>query len=989
MNKENPWHPLISYNETDKDSFYGRNIEIGEFLNIIDNELISTLYGKSGIGKSSLLKAGVFPRLRMNNYYPLYIRLSNFNYIVDNKCSYCANIIDTIEKTEDLTIEHNVDTENNELTLWEYFHTSTFRNNKKEEVYPVIVLDQFEETLLNNNLKAKELLLDLYSLISNNHRTDSCDNYKADTNYRFVISIREDCLYLLEDIIEENKISILKENRYRLRALKKETAQNIIKTVGKDFIREEIDVITEDLVKYILSYNHNGCNEIEPLILSLLCYMIFEENKSTGIRKDEILKLKNKNPLIDYYNKAISSISRREVLFIEEQMISIEGRRITVSEKNFKANIKEIDTAKYPLFVKNANNYEIAHDIMAEAIFNVKKENRAKEKTRKIKKAIYITFSILAFYVLLTIIRNNIENLYSYKESYIANDWEEIFSYDFRKGNYGSVKELHINENIFNKYGTYFPNLKTLYFGDNAKLFADISPLCAPKLNSVVFNGRYCDLKGNTKWFENITDITIDKNVKFINGDFFISHNNDIYFNVFNNKNFISLYTDVVMQRSGGDAWSILFAGNINNHHVVIPDSLKIRFKASFLKIARTIGLQELDSVEKDDNNYYYVINNNKDIKSINYTKGKKLKLTYINLANIEEIIRIENWNTKEITLPDAKRISKLTMNSLRRLNIPAIETIDNNALETEYIKELILPSRLCNDIDSLQKTCIKWGIRKFIKRIITLNDSTSAVVFDKRYYPTLSTDTPEISHDTIYNHCSYDKKTLKISKDIHTIDNNAFATAINLEELYVDTENKNYISINNTIRRRNSLFHIITYAKNSKSIILSGDYKGDLEIGDSVKEITLFCPEVINSYIGNNLDNIVLRIPPNKDFYISQNIKNRFKKVEYISGYELAYHNIVIAAKKQLTTSNNVYIVMLFLSAMLLFAIFTRNIETKLLLISTIVLYPLVYIINVLMIMNHSIRINYSIIFAITVILAGVLTTMLMNFSKRKNNRL
>jgi len=35
------------------------------------------VFAKSGVGKSSLLYAGLFPKLKKNNYYPIKIRFQN------------------------------------------------------------------------------------------------------------------------------------------------------------------------------------------------------------------------------------------------------------------------------------------------------------------------------------------------------------------------------------------------------------------------------------------------------------------------------------------------------------------------------------------------------------------------------------------------------------------------------------------------------------------------------------------------------------------------------------------------------------------------------------------------------------------------------------------------------------------------------------------------------------------------------------------------
>ena len=63
---ENPWKGLVSYEETDieKYKFCGRTEAVGKFYSLLTNNLFSTLYGRTGCGKTSLLRAGIFPLLR-------------------------------------------------------------------------------------------------------------------------------------------------------------------------------------------------------------------------------------------------------------------------------------------------------------------------------------------------------------------------------------------------------------------------------------------------------------------------------------------------------------------------------------------------------------------------------------------------------------------------------------------------------------------------------------------------------------------------------------------------------------------------------------------------------------------------------------------------------------------------------------------------------------------------------------------------------------
>jgi len=75
VDRENPWPGLRAYNERGKDYFKGRRDVARDLLRLIVREDLVLLYGISGLGKTSLLKAGVFPDLPAN-FLPVYLRLN-------------------------------------------------------------------------------------------------------------------------------------------------------------------------------------------------------------------------------------------------------------------------------------------------------------------------------------------------------------------------------------------------------------------------------------------------------------------------------------------------------------------------------------------------------------------------------------------------------------------------------------------------------------------------------------------------------------------------------------------------------------------------------------------------------------------------------------------------------------------------------------------------------------------------------------------------
>ena len=89
--KSNPWIGASAYEYEQKDSFYGRKEESIEIKKLIEENICVTLYGRSGIGKTSLINAGVLPLLE--DYIAIRIRLN----VNAEMVSYQQCICDTIE----------------------------------------------------------------------------------------------------------------------------------------------------------------------------------------------------------------------------------------------------------------------------------------------------------------------------------------------------------------------------------------------------------------------------------------------------------------------------------------------------------------------------------------------------------------------------------------------------------------------------------------------------------------------------------------------------------------------------------------------------------------------------------------------------------------------------------------------------------------------------------------------------------------------------
>jgi len=68
--RPSPFLGLSPYGESDADVFFGRRAERDLVVANLLTSRLTVLYGPSGVGKSSLLRAGVVPRLRANEGVP-------------------------------------------------------------------------------------------------------------------------------------------------------------------------------------------------------------------------------------------------------------------------------------------------------------------------------------------------------------------------------------------------------------------------------------------------------------------------------------------------------------------------------------------------------------------------------------------------------------------------------------------------------------------------------------------------------------------------------------------------------------------------------------------------------------------------------------------------------------------------------------------------------------------------------------------------------
>ena len=390
-NNNNPWLGLRTYSEGQV--LYGRSEEINSLSQDILFNRQTVVYGKSGIGKSSLLNAGVFPILRRSNMFPVNVRLDHKS----KKISYCEQIQRCVEDSlyslrRDVVgndgkkkILENLKGQKKELcsvvpnkageSLWEYFHRHVFYNDLGEEIQPVIVFDQFEEIFTickeeETRIMLFDQLADLindvppsyiyketdkteddldseedevidgnedFVLIEDDEEEDSqAYNYLQEPKFHVVITLREDFLSYLERYT--TNIPLLKHNRYCLRPLSDDQAGIIITDPVPGLISEEVAVeiickITKSEPSKFKLRDGIAQLEVDSAILSLFLSELYKKKapEDTTI-SIELVRAIGDNIITSFYEETIAGISEKSAEYLERRLVTDDERRDSIFE---------------------------------------------------------------------------------------------------------------------------------------------------------------------------------------------------------------------------------------------------------------------------------------------------------------------------------------------------------------------------------------------------------------------------------------------------------------------------------------------------------------------------------------------------------------------------------------------------------------------------------------------------------------------------------
>ncbi|MDL2358294.1 MAG: hypothetical protein QFF03_23855, partial [Pseudomonadota bacterium] len=346
VDREHPWLGLDSFTEQSSAFFYGREDEVTELARRVQRKLLTVLFGQSGLGKTSILRAGIVPRLRPEGYCPVYVRISYAPESPPPSEQIKEAILRATEALGQWSRSGSADAGE---TLWEFLHhrDDTLTDFDGRPLIPVLIFDQFEEifTLAQTDeagrRRAADFIADLADLVENRPpraleaRMELDDDAAAQfdfarSDYRVLIALREDYLAHLESV--KSAMPSITQNRMRLARMTGRQALAAVTLPGGRLVSEEV---AEAIVRFVAGGAELINAEVEPSLLSLICREL-NGNRIAQRRSEispDLLAGSHASILSEFYARALHDQPPGVHRLIEEQLLTEGGFRENLAEE--------------------------------------------------------------------------------------------------------------------------------------------------------------------------------------------------------------------------------------------------------------------------------------------------------------------------------------------------------------------------------------------------------------------------------------------------------------------------------------------------------------------------------------------------------------------------------------------------------------------------------------------------------------------------------
>lgn len=420
VDADSPWLGLLSFTEETQRFFFGRDTEIREIFLRVRDQPLTVLYGQSGYGKTSLLNAGLVPKLRADGFRPVMIRLrfekEDPPAIGQVRAALASACADAVAPAETLLARWGG------ATVWECSHDPALRPDRLAAAPPVLIFDQFEEIFTRGaaqraRAEIETLATELADLVENRPPSSIQARLTNDLDFagqldfgpspvRLIITLREDFLSYLETW--KGAMPSLMRNRMALQLLPGRQALEAVvgpgRLEGRYLVSDEVGA---QIVR-VISRRAPGTSleEIEavPPLLSLLCD---ELNRARGLAPAitaELVEQRHGDILHEFYARCFDGFPPAVRSFVEDRLITVGGHRNLVAREDAEAELAAASVVE-PAAVLDAllvrrllsaqerggtQRLEITHDVLAPLVtvsrnkrLAVEAQHRAEEETRQ------------------------------------------------------------------------------------------------------------------------------------------------------------------------------------------------------------------------------------------------------------------------------------------------------------------------------------------------------------------------------------------------------------------------------------------------------------------------------------------------------------------------------------------------------------------------------------------------------------------------------
>ena len=402
LSPDNPWPGLESFDEASEAFFFGMHAETDSLFRLLRRETLTLLYGRSGLGKTSLLQAGLFPRLREANLLPVLVRL-DYGPKAPPFVSQVKQAVANALSRAGIDARPPAEAE----SLWEYFHRNDvdFWDKQNRLITLVLVFDQFEEQftlgrqLADVNTRAEVFLTELSQLVENRPpplikskfeaQADAVGSYDFDKHScKVLLSLREDFLPELENL--RDRFPSILENSLRLQAMNEVRAMEVVLGPGSQLVSEQVGA---EIVRFVGGADQRSqtCFTVEPVLLSVVLYGLNQrrrQNQQPTITSD-LLSGSREQILDGFYEEALRDLPAQTRLLVEDGLLTSSGRRDSLAWEDalaeFGVDEKEVLTLIDRHLLRredrsDGTRIELVHDRLAEVVRRYRDSRREQER---------------------------------------------------------------------------------------------------------------------------------------------------------------------------------------------------------------------------------------------------------------------------------------------------------------------------------------------------------------------------------------------------------------------------------------------------------------------------------------------------------------------------------------------------------------------------------------------------------------------------------